>query len=179
MNRDLSNFQQGSYAIGRSKFILGIWYFVCQPIVQSRYCPNAFRIILLRAFGSKLGKKVIIRDHVSIQFPWKLKVGHYSWIGTGVSFINHAQVDLGSNVCISQNAIICSGSHDYRSVGLNYSHKPIQINDGAWICLGARILAGVVVDENSVISAGEIISQSIPQNSLVQKGQIIPIEYTS
>ena len=75
-----------------------------------------FRRFLLRLFGAKIGKKVIIRPSVKVTYPWKLSIGDYSWIGEDVWIDNLEQVIIGSNVCISQGAMLLCGNHNYKKV---------------------------------------------------------------
>ena len=126
--------------------------------------------------GAAVGKNVIIRNNVKIHFPWNLEIGDDCWIGEEVWFINHEKVKVGSNVCISQRSIICSGGHDYRSASLEYAHNPILIKDGAWVCLDAKILPGVTIGECSVVSAGEIVRKHIPDYSILIVGEIRSID---
>ena len=133
---------------------------------------NQLRILLLRAYGAKIGSGVLVRRGVKVHFPWNLEIGDDCWIGEGVWFINHDKVVIGSNVCISQQSIICSGGHDYRSAHLAYQHKSIHIKDGAWVCLNAKVLPGITIGKCSVISAGEIVRKSVPDNSMLIEGKI-------
>lgn len=128
------------------------------------------------SFGAKIGSRVLMRSGIKIHNPKNLQIGDDCWIGENVWFINHEKVEIGSNVCISQRSVICSGGHDYRSASLEYDHKPIEIKDGAWICLDAKILPGVTVGECSVVSAGEIARKSLPDYSMLIDGQIRKIE---
>jgi putative colanic acid biosynthesis acetyltransferase WcaF len=119
---------------------------------------------------------VFIRRGVKVHFPWNLEIGDDCWIGEEVWIINHEKIRIGSNVCISQSSIVCSGSHDYLSATLEYAHKPIEIKDGAWICLDAKVLPGVTIGECSVVSAGEVVRKSIPDYSMLVGGEIRPID---
>ena len=40
-----------------------------------------WRVFLLRLFGAKIGKNVVIRPSVKITYPWKLTIGDYAWVG--------------------------------------------------------------------------------------------------
>jgi putative colanic acid biosynthesis acetyltransferase WcaF len=132
--------------------------------------------VILRIFGAKVGTGVGIRRGVRVHFPWNLAIGDHTWIGEEVWFINHEKVTIGSNVCISQRSIICSGGHNYRSASLEYAHKPIEIKDGAWVCLDAKVLPGMTIGECSVVSAGEVVRKSIPDFSMLVGGEIHPID---
>jgi putative colanic acid biosynthesis acetyltransferase WcaF len=160
----------------RVKFRAGLWRFVNSTLVTSNLCPSKLRLLMLTLNGAKIGSRVVLRSGLKIHFPWNLEIGDDCWIGEDVWFINHQKVKIGSNVCISQRSIICSGGHDYRSASLEYAHKPIEIKDGAWICLDAKILPGVTIGECSVVSAGEVVRKSIPDYSMLVGGEIRPID---
>ena len=51
------------------------------------------------------------------------------WIGDEVLILSLAPVKIGSNVCISQRAFLCTGSHDFRSEGFDLITKPIEIGE--------------------------------------------------
>lgn len=176
MNRDLTKFNVGTYVLGKPRLYLYAWYGFFQVLLTSRWCPRNFRVKILRLFGSEVGSNVVIRRNVTVQFPWKLTIGDNSWIGEGVNFINHSHVTVGDNVCISQFAIVCSGSHSYKSIGLDYDNADIKIHDGAWICLGAKVLAGSEIGDNTVVSAGEIAYGFIPKNTILRKGKQYKID---
>ena len=58
------------------------------------------------------------------------------------------------------------------SASLQYAHKPIEIKDGAWVCLDAKVLPGVTIGECSVVSAGEIVRNSVPDYSMLIANEI-------
>jgi putative colanic acid biosynthesis acetyltransferase WcaF len=173
MTRTLKNFQ------GRRDFNLvafSFWWLVSDLFFVNSFAPRLIRPIILRIFGAKVGTGVNIRRGVRVHFPWNLEIGDDCWIGEEVWIINHEKVTIGSDVCISQRSIICSGGHDYRSTSLEYAHKPVTIKDGAWVCLDAKVLPGVTIGECSVVSAGEIARKSLPDFSLLVGGQVRPID---
>jgi putative colanic acid biosynthesis acetyltransferase WcaF len=158
------------------KIQIGTWFCVQHLIFSASFFPSSLRSFLLKLFGASVGSGVYIRRGVRIHFPWNLEIGDHCWIGEEVWFINHEKVTIGSNVCISQRSIICSGGHDYRSASLAYAHKPVLIKDGAWVCLDAKVLPGVTIGECSVVSAGEIARKSLPDFSMLVGGQVRPID---
>jgi putative colanic acid biosynthesis acetyltransferase WcaF len=174
MGRSLRDFT--SRRTFHEKIKLALWILVNKSLVRNVFMPTRFRKTLLRLFGARIGPRVILRSSVMIQFPWNIEIGADCWIGEHVWFINHEEIKLGTNVCISQRSIICSGGHDYRSTSLEYAHKPIEIKDGAWVCLDAKVLPGVTIGECSVVSAGEVARKSIPDYSILVGGEIRPID---
>jgi putative colanic acid biosynthesis acetyltransferase WcaF len=158
------------------KIRIALWFIVHHLIFKGSFIPSSLRPTLLRIFGSSIGRRVIIRRGTRVHFPWNLEIGDDCWIGEEVWFINHEKVTICNNVCVSQRSIICSGGHDYRSAFLEYAHEPIEIKDGAWICLDAKVLPGVTIGECSVVSAGEVARKSLPDFSMLIDGLIRPIE---
>jgi putative colanic acid biosynthesis acetyltransferase WcaF len=174
--RKLSNFSSGTRRSGRESVIFLSWFLLGTFFVKSSFSPNFVKRRVLIFFGARIGARVVLRRGLNIHFPWNLDIGDDCWIGEDVWFISHERITIGSNVCISQRSIICSGSHDYRSASLEYAHKPIEIKDGAWICLDAKVLPGVTIGECSVVSAGEIVRKSLPDYSILVGGQVRQIE---
>ena len=163
----------------RDRIRIGSWVVIGYHALNFFLIPSFVRVAILRGYGAKIGKSVYIRRGVRVHFPWNLTIGDHSWIGEQVWFINHAPIEIGSNVCISQNAIICSSGHDYKSKYLEYKHKSITIRDGAWVCLRANILAGSEIGINSVVSAGETFVGSLPDEHMFVHGKIKPINYSN
>ncbi len=176
MQRDLRFFSGGTgFALSR-KFVLVFWFPLQHIAFKSALFPASLRPSILRLFGASIGKGVLIRRGVRVHFPWNLEIGDNCWIGEEVWFLNHDRIEISSNVCISQRAIICTSGHDFRSISLEYAHKPIAIKDGAWICLDAKVLSGVTIGECSVVSAGEVARKSLPDYSILVGGQVHPID---
>jgi len=176
MYRKLGEFKKIGLESKRSSIQLLLWVFLVQPIFHSKFSFTVLRSILLTLMGASIGKRVKIKNKVKVHFPWNLEIGDDCWIGEEVWFINHEKISIGSNVCLSQRSIICSGGHDYRSASLEYAHKPIMIKDGAWVCLDAKVLPGVTIGECTVVSAGEIVRKSLPDFSMLIDGQVRRIE---
>ena len=176
MQRELRAFSGGSGFTLLGKIRLGVWFFTQHSFFNSIFCPSVLKPTILRFFGASIGDNVLIRRGVRIHFPWNLELRSDCWIGEEVWFINHEKISIGSNVCISQRSIICSGGHDYRSASLEYAHKPVVIKDGAWVCLDAKVLPGVTIGECSVVSAGEIVRKSLPDYSMLVGGHVRPID---
>ncbi len=176
MSRDLSVFQNLARSSLLWKLRVASWHLVSVFLVSNFLVTSQVRVTLLRLFGAKIGKNCLVRRNTRIYFPWNLVIGTQTWLGEDVKIINHEFVYIGSNVCISQGAVICSSGHDYRSASLEYNHRPIEIKDGAWICLDAKVLPGVTIGKCSVVSAGEVARKSLPDYSMLVVGQVRPID---
>ncbi len=53
-----------------------LWYFVNALIVRASWIPfMGIKVALLRAFGAKIGKGLVIKNNVIIKSPWNLVIG--------------------------------------------------------------------------------------------------------
>jgi putative colanic acid biosynthesis acetyltransferase WcaF len=166
---DLAAYKVTDYSPGRSRLVQVLWY-VCSAVVfQSQFFPfSPLKTWLLRAFGAQVGTGVVVKPAVRIKFPWRLQVGDHAWIGESVWIDNLATVRIGSNVCISQGAYLCTGSHNHRLPGFDLITRPIEIADRVWICAMAVLLPGTVIASDCVIAAGAVVSGSISSGMLVR-----------
>ena len=159
---DLSSFQNQGFEIGAGLFKRLCWYVFNAVVFNSHaLLPYSVKAELLRWFGAEVGKGLVIKPHVNIKYPWKLKVGNHSWIGEGVWIDNLDHVSIGSNVCLSQGALILSGNHDYTISSFDLIIKPIVIEDGAWVGAKAIITQGTVLGSHSVLVAGSVASADL------------------
>src|SRR5687768_12146229 len=111
-----------------------IWYFCNVLFFINPFNPSCpVRKWLLKLFGAKIGRGVVIKPGVNIKYPWKLVIGDHSWIGEKVWIDNLAQVVIGSSVCVSQGAMLQTGNHNYSVRGFDLIVLPITLEDGVWI----------------------------------------------
>lgn len=129
---------------------------------------NGLKVGILKLFGSKIGKGVIIKPGVNIKYPWLLTIGDYSWIGEDVWIDNLAQVTIGLNCCISQGALLLCGNHNFRSETFDLIIKPITIEDGAWVGAKSVVCPGVTVKEDAVITVGSVAIKSLDAATIYQ-----------
>ncbi|WP_081701557.1 DapH/DapD/GlmU-related protein [Rhodococcus sp. JG-3] len=159
--RDLSRFTGAGYERGRGIGWQLAWLFVWGAIGQRWWCPNRARISILRVFGAHVGSGVILRHGVKIHWPWKLKVGDNSWIGEASWILNLEPVTIGSNVCISQGVLLCTGSHDRFGETFEFDNGPIVILDGVWIAARAVVLRGVEIGRGVTVGCNSVVRRSI------------------
>lgn len=156
--RRLRSFTQDGYEKGRGLLWQACW-FACQNLVFAAWwCPRRLRPVLLRWFGASIGSRVFIRHRVRVLWPWKLSIGDDTWIGEGAWLLNLEPISIAHDVCISQEALLCTGSHDARSPSFGYRNAPISVAAGAWIAARATVLPGVRVDTDEVVPAGSVLS---------------------
>lgn len=165
--RNLGALRGRSYDKGRGFVYQAAWVALSTFVFTKVWCPSRLRCAILRALGAQVGTGVFIKHGVTIQWPWRLTVGDDTWLGVGVSIVNIEHLTIGSNVCVSQEAFLCTGSHDYRSPVFEYDNRPTTIEDGVWVGARAMVLRGITVGADSVIGAQAVVVRDIPAGSMV------------
>jgi len=112
--------------------------------------PNTgFVIKMQRARGVSIGKNCHISPYVLIDlvYPRLIKIGDNVTIGSNSLIFAHANP--------TANLFLKKGSYP-RKV------EPVNIKSGAVLFPGSIITAGVTIGENSMIGAGSVVFESIP-----------------
>lgn len=133
------------------------------------------RARMLAAVGCDLRRGVGVLGYVHLIGPSgsakNLRVGAGSLIGPGAAFCLDAPITIGENVSIGPKAMLYTAMHliggPSRRMHPSAYARPIVIEDGAWIALGALILPGVRVGRGAVVAAGAVVSKDVPDNVLV------------
>jgi len=123
---NLSTYTPGSFDRGAGPCKEALW--LVTSLLLFRLCPFSFsglKCWVLRRFGARMGRGVVIKPQVKITFPWKLEVGDHVWLGEESWLLNLDRITIGSNVCISQRAFLCTGNHDYSKSTFDLLVKPI------------------------------------------------------
>jgi putative colanic acid biosynthesis acetyltransferase WcaF len=146
-----------------------IWELLNISIFMNRlFIWNSPKRTVLRLFGAEIGKGVVIKQGVNIKYPWKLKIGDHSWIGEGVWIDNIEWVEIGSSVCISQGAYLCTGNHDWSKPDFPLIAKPIHAGDGVWVGAKSIIGPGIRLGERSVVTAGSVVTRDTEPDKIYQ-----------
>ena len=165
--RRLADFTGTGYDKGRGLLTCAAWAVVAEPLQRSVLCPPSVRAGILRAFGAKIGTGTNIRSGVRVHWPWKLTVGDNTWIGVGAWLLNLEPIEVGSDVCVSQEVLLCTGSHDARDRAFEFDNAPIRVEDGAWIATRATVLRGVTVGADAVVGATALVYKDVPRGARV------------
>ncbi|HTH48191.1 MAG TPA: WcaF family extracellular polysaccharide biosynthesis acetyltransferase [Candidatus Limnocylindria bacterium] len=164
------------FARGRPGWMFGLWYLVkCVFFLSPLPWPGAWRTLLLRRFGAKVGAGVRWKPRVNIHFPWKLTVGDHTWVGEEVCIYNFEPVTIGAHCCLSQRAFLCAGNHDYRRPDMAYRNAPITLEDGVWIGAQSFVAPGLTIGTDVVVTAGSVVTRDLPAGMICQGNPCVPV----
>ncbi len=167
-SRSLRAFTGAGYTAGRGKLWQAAWFATMNLVFMAWWCPKALRPLLLKAFGAQIGERVFIRHRVRVLWPWKLSIGDDSWIGEDVWLLNLEPITVGKDVCLSQGAFLCTGSHDARSASFEYDNGPIDVEAGAWVAAQAIVLRGTTIGVGAVVGARAVVTRDLPAGARVK-----------
>jgi len=172
---DLSKAPGEREAWDRPTWVVYLWalcelVFVTNPFQAS----SQLRVRVLRLFGAKIGDGVIMRPRLRVKFPWKLEVGARSWIGEGVWIHNQDRVKVGSDVVVSQDSFLTTGTHAFRS-DMALETKPVVIEDGVWITTRCVVLAGSRIRRSALVLPNTVVRGEVPAGTLfgTPSGQVV------
>jgi putative colanic acid biosynthesis acetyltransferase WcaF len=167
----LKDHPPGSYDKGRGKAWQAAWMLCLGLFFTKWWFPRRFRPGVLRLFGATIGQNVTFRHNARVQWPWKLTIGDDVWIGEDSWLYNVEPITIGSDVCLSQGAFVCTGSHLHSTPDFRCDNGPITINDGAWLCAQSLVLRGVTVGTGAIIGARAVAARDVPDGGVIRYGQ--------
>lgn len=150
---DLSRYQN---ALSRRNQIVRlcwsvVWTIFARPFPRS--VASGWKRLLLRMFGAKIHPTAHVYSTAKVYYPANLTMEAHSCLASGVDCYNVAPVTIGANTTVSQDAYICTASHDITDPVNHLITAPITIGDQAWIAARAFIGPGVTIGQGAVVGA--------------------------
>ncbi|NDJ16520.1 hormogonium polysaccharide biosynthesis acetyltransferase HpsU [Myxacorys almedinensis] len=164
---NLQKYDQSWFDRGRPGWIVLLWWLVQAIAFPLTPQPlNTLRCRILRLFGAKIGKGVLIRPTARFTYPWKVEIGDYSWIGDDVVFYSLDRIHVGEHCVISQKTYLCTGSHDLSDPNFGLVTGAIAIGSGVWIATDCFVAPDVKVGANAVVGARSSVFSSLPESQV-------------
>ncbi|MFT6842164.1 MAG: putative colanic acid biosynthesis acetyltransferase WcaF [Psychroserpens sp.] len=92
---------------GASALKVQVWWLIQSTLFGlSPQFMYKWRNILLRLFGAKICKGVIIIPTVRFTYPWKLIIGDNTWVGDNVDLYILAEISIGKNAVIGAKSLV-------------------------------------------------------------------------
>lgn len=173
---DLSSYKNGWFNPGRGFFVRFLWYFTNALLFINPFNPfTGLKVAILRAFGANIGKGVVIKPGVNIKYPWNLVIGDHTWIGERVWIDNLVEVNIGSNCCISQGAMLLCGNHNYKRSTFDLIVRKITLEDGAWVGARAVVAPGIRCGSHSLLTVNSVALTNLEDYGVYQGNPAVKI----
>jgi putative colanic acid biosynthesis acetyltransferase WcaF len=162
--------------IGATRLKQVAWYFTNIIFFKNSFnILSGMKVALLRAFGGKIGKGVLIKPAVNIKYPWKLQIGDHSWIGEEVWIYNLSEVTIGRNVTLSQGCMLLTGTHDHTRTTFDFLSYPIVLDDGVWIGARAVVFGGTTCRSHSILGINSVAETTLEPYTIYKGNPAIPV----
>ena len=98
----------------------------------------------------------------------RLEIGDESSVNYGFSAAAHQLVHIGKRCAIGPYVnIIDNNYHNVLDRSRKPPSRPVMIGDDVWIAARVMILPGVTIGDHAVISAGAVVTESVPERCVV------------
>jgi putative colanic acid biosynthesis acetyltransferase WcaF len=175
--QELDTFKVPSFFRGRPAWFVQLWWIV--DTIFFRTSPQfmyGWRRFLLRLFGAKIGKKVIIRPSAIITYPWNIEIGDFSWIGDYCTLYSLGKINIGKNSVVSQKCYVNTGSHDHNKKTFDIFTLPVTIEDECWITTDVYIAPGITIGKGTIVGARSSVFKSLPAGKICFGSPAKPIK---
>jgi putative colanic acid biosynthesis acetyltransferase WcaF len=140
-----------------------LFWGVCRVLLY-RTSPrifHAWRAMLLRAFGAKMGVGCHFYPASKVWAPWNLRCEDRVTLADDAEIYNPSPIFLGSHAIVSQGAYVCGATHLYNEPSFKLVSFPMKIGAYAWICARAMVSPGVNVGEGAILGLGSVATKDL------------------
>lgn len=138
--------------------------FLFRPSFHNLY---AFRALLLRCFGAKLGRNVRVRRTARIEVPWNIELGDEVSVGDHAILYSLGKIRIGPYSSVSQYAHLCAGTHDHTTRAYTLLRLPINVGSDVWIAADAFVGPDVTIGDRALVAARATVVADVPAGKVV------------
>lgn len=162
-----TSFRPSAFSL-RHKIARAAWAVVSSTLF--RYSPRplyAWRRMLLRVFGARLGRNTVVHSTAKIWAPWNLTMEDQSCLSHDVDCYTVDKIRLGARSVVSQGAFLCTASHVLDDIAMPLVTSPIEVYADAWIAARAYVAPGVTIGRGAVVGACAVVTRDVGELEIV------------
>jgi len=149
-----------------------VWLLLYRPTPRTFH---AWRCLLLKLFGARLGKGVHPYPSARVWAPWNLEMGDHACLSEHVDCYCVDKIRIGAHTTISQYSFLCSASHDYTRTTMPLTVAPITIGSRAWITSDVFVAPGVTIGDGVVVGARSSVFGDLPAWTIARGNPAAPV----
>jgi len=129
---------------------------------------NAWRIFILRLFGTKIYGKPFVHQRARIQIPWNLTLYNRAAIGDRTVIYSLGEIVIHESAIVSQEAYVCTGTHAFENSNKNLITAPVVIGANSFIGARAFILPGITIGAHAIVGACSVVTKNVDEGETVR-----------
>lgn len=175
--QDLSRFRMPPGFRGRPGWQVQAWWLVQSTLFRgSPQFLYGWRRWLLRRFGAKVGKGVVIRPTATFTYPWKISIGDWSWIGDHVVLYSLGDIRIGNHSVVSQRSYLCAGTHDASDPTFPILGPAIHVGNQCWLACDVFVGPGRRIGDGTVVGARSSVFRDLPAGVVANGNPAKPVK---
>jgi putative colanic acid biosynthesis acetyltransferase WcaF len=153
----------------RSRVALLVWEYAWLGLCQWTPKPfNAWRLLVLRAFGAKIEGRPFVHQRARIQIPWNVSLGDGACIGDRAALYSLDKIVVERRAVIAQEAYLCTGTHDFTRDTLPLVTAPVRVMEGAFVGARAFLMPDVTIGSGAVVGACAVVTRNVEAGARVK-----------
>lgn len=126
------------------------------------------RELLSRLTGASVPDSLWLMPPFYTDFGQNIRFGKNVFVNTGCTFMDRGGITIGDRVLVAPKVNLVTTGHPIEpETRRDTVSRPIVIRENAWIGIGASVMPGVTVGENSIVAAHAVVTNDVPPNVIV------------
>ena len=149
------------------------WLFLFRPTPRPLH---AWRRLLLRVFGARMGRSSRVYPSARVWAPWNLEMGEGACISEFVDCYCVDKIRIGAHATVSQYSFLCTASHDYTLESMPLVVAPITIGAWAWVTADVFVGPGVNIGDGAVITSRSSVFSDVAAWKVARGNPAVPVK---
>jgi acetyltransferase-like isoleucine patch superfamily enzyme len=125
-----------------------------------------FRRLIAKQLFKACGKNLMAEEQVRFNLGQNLDLGNDVFLKRGVFLDTKGGVVIGDSVVLMEHAAVFTHHHS-ESMHSRRDYKPVIIEEYAKIYPYSRIMPGVTIGKQAIVSCGSLVTKDVPPHTVV------------
>lgn len=125
------------------------------------------RWIIYISAGIKIGNGSHIHMGAQFFYPANVEIGKDTIVGQNAFLDGRDKLKIGDHVDIASDVMIYNSEHDINSEDFHAITEPVEIGDYSFIGPRVIILAGKKIGKGAIVAAGAVVTKDVPDFAIV------------
>jgi len=94
-------------------------------------------------------------------------IGDHCWIRDNATLYSVAEITIGEHSVISQEAYLCTATHDHSTISFPLVASPIAIESECWIAARAFVGPGVTIGRGAIVGVNSVALSNVEFATIV------------